>query len=245
MTPCDNENGVDVIRGARSAEETDDELLPVFHVKNRRHNFRMQVSDTIPLEIYFFRKGEEYARQWRDAFRAYLADPETGRNFEVVKMADIEERSFGSVASETGLHKGEGEVCLEFLTPFPFKSAKGKLRTYISPIAFVKSFERRFSRLLGRDIVYHSKDDRFSILPYYWNYTKIRHGSRSQGGHTQYINGCVGKLYVKGQFHDFLPFLILGSELHAGTKLSNAQGYYLAHGDSPGYFTGFFPAEVY
>ncbi|MBF8275197.1 MAG: putative RNA-directed polymerase [Candidatus Brocadiaceae bacterium] len=243
VTPCDNENKKETIRGDRSAEESDDELLPVFHVKNRRHNFRMQVSDTIPLEIYFFRKGEGYARQWRDAFRAYLADPETGRNFEMVEMAEIEERSFEMVAAEHGIHKGDGEMCLEFLTPFPFKAVKGKSRTYISQVAFIKSFERRFSRLLGREIVYHSRDDLFSILPYYWNYTEIRHGSRSQGGHTQYINGCVGKLYIKGRFHDFLPFLILGSELHAGTKLSNSQGYYLAHGDSPGYFTGFFPAK--
>ncbi len=243
VTPCDNKNKKEAIRGDRSAEESDDELLPVFHVKNRRHNFRMQVSDTVPLEIYFFRKGAGYARQWRDAFRAYLADPETGRNFEMVEMAEVEERSYEMVAAEHGIHKGDGETCLEFLTPFPFKSVKGKSRTYISRAAFIKSLERRFSRLLGREIVYHGKDDRFSLLPYYWNYTEIRHGSRSQGGHTQYINGCVGKLYVKGRFHGLLPFLILGSEIHAGTKLSNAQGYYLAHGDSPGYFTGYFPAK--
>lgn len=242
-TPCNNEDGDESVRRGLFAEDGDDELLPVFHVKNRRHNSRMQVADTIPLEIFFFRKGEGYARQWRDALQSYLADPETGRNFEILEMAEVEERTYEMVAAEHGAHRGGGETCLEFLTPFPFKSVKGKSRTYISNTAFIKSLERRFSRLLGRKIVYHDGDDRFSILPYYWNYTEIRHGSRSQGGHTQYINGCVGKLYIKGQFHNLLPFLILGSEIHAGTKLSNSQGYYLAYTDSPGYFTGYFPAK--
>lgn len=203
----------------------------------------MQVADTIPLEIFFFRKGDGYARQWRDALQSYLADPETGRNFEILEMAEVEECTYEMVAAERGALRGDGETCLEFLTPFPFKSGKGKSRTHIGSTAFITSLERRFSRLLGRKIVYHGGDDRFSLLPYYWNYTEIRHGSRSQGGHTQYINGCVGKLYLKGQFHNLLPFLILGSEIHAGTKLSNSQGYYLAHTDSPGYFAGYFPAK--
>ena len=37
--------------------------------------------------------------------------------------------------------------------------------------------------------------------------------------------------------------MILGSEIHAGTKISNSQGYYLAHTDALGYFTGYFPAK--
>ena len=101
-----------------------------------------------------------------------------------------------SDAAEHGALRGDRETCLEFLTPFPFKSVKGKSRTYIGSTSFIKSLERRFSRLLGRKIVYQGGDDRFSLLPYYWNYTGIRHGSRSQGGHTQYINGCVGKRYL-------------------------------------------------
>ena len=52
---------------------------------------------------------------------------------------------------------------------------------------------------------------------------------------------CVGKLYFKGRFRDFLPFLLLGSEVHIGTKLSNSQGYYRLHKESPGYFNSFFP----
>lgn len=212
------------------------EPLIISHARGRKHISKMREYDRISLEIYFFRKGNEYVRQWRDAFQTYLADPETGRNFEIVEMGDVKERSLGQVVWERDIHHAEGEICLEFLTPFPFKPEKGKPRTYITKTAFIRSLERRFSRLFGREIGYRSLDDQFSILPYYWNYTEIRHASMSQPGQTQYINGCVGKLYIKGCFRDFLPFLLLGSEVHAGTKLSNSQGYYLLHKKSPGYF---------
>lgn len=168
------------------------EPLIISHARGRKHISKMREYDRISLEIYFFRKGNEYVRQWRDAFQTYLADPETGRNFEIVEMGDVKERSLGQVVWERDIHHAEGEICLEFLTPFPFKPEKGKPRTYITKTAFIRSLERRFSRLFGREIGYRSLDDQFSILPYYWNYTEIRHASMSQPGQTQYINGCVG-----------------------------------------------------
>lgn len=226
-------------RGKKGEEAR--EPLIIFHARGRRHSLKMREYEKVSLDIFFFRKGHGYVRQWRDAFQAYLSDPVTGRNFEVVTLGDVEERSFGQLAGEADNLPDEGEICLEFLTPFPFKPEKGKARTYLARTAFIRSLEKRFSRLFGREIVYRGQDDRFSLLPYYWNYTEIRHSSLSQPGQTQYINGCVGKLYIKGCFRDFLPFLLLGSEVHAGTKLSNSQGYYLLHKESPGYFQSFFP----
>lgn len=236
-----SETAGEKFQAARLAAGNTHEPLIIFHARGRKHSFKMREYDKISLEIYFFRKGIEYVRQWRNAFQSYLSDPVTGRNFEIVEMAEAEERSIGQVASEMDIQHTEEEICLEFLTPLPFKPGKGKPRTYIAKTSFIRSLERRFSRLFGREIVYHSQDDRFSILPYYWNYTEIRHASVSQPGQTQYINGCVGKLYIKGNFKDFLPFLLLGSEVHIGAKLSNSQGYYLMHKESPGYFNSFFP----
>ena len=236
-----SESTGEISQGDYFREEQGIELHLTFHIKGRKHSLRMHEFESIPLEICFFKRGREYVNQWRDAFRAYLSDPVTGRNFEIAEMGEIEERCYEMVVSESGIGSVEGEICLEFLTPFPFKAEKGKARTYIAKDFFIRSFERRFSRLFGREIVYRSDDDQFSILPYYWRYTEIKHASMSQPGQTQYINGCAGKLYIKGQFKDFLPFLLLGSEIHTGTKISNAQGYYLLHKESPGFFKGYFP----
>lgn len=212
-----------------------------FHIKGKGYNFKLHRFVDVPVEVFFCRKDAGYVRRWRDALKCYLADPTTGRNFEIVDTGEIEERSFDRVAVGFELTKTAGEICLGFLTPFPFKAGEGKKRTHISRDGFIKSFERRFSRLFGVDIAYESGDDDFSLLPYYWNYTEMRHPSHSQPGHAQYINGCVGRLYIKGSFKGILPFLILGSELHTGTKLSNAQGYYLLQLDPPGYFDRYFP----
>ncbi|MFN3396718.1 MAG: reverse transcriptase domain-containing protein, partial [Thermodesulfovibrionales bacterium] len=230
-----------IIKGTSALAGIPEGSLIFFHLKNKRHTYRMKEADRIPLEVLFCRQTTESVNQWRDAFRSYLSDPQTGRNFDILEMADVEERTMDKLCSEIGTLPEEGELCLEFLTPLPFKIEKDKNRTYISREALIRLFEKRFSRLFGKEIVYEGRKDTFSVLPYYWKYTEIRHLSKSQPGQVQYINGCFGRLYIKGNFKDFLPFLILGSELHAGTKLSNSQGYYILHKEPVGYFEKFFP----
>ncbi|MBI5407995.1 MAG: CRISPR-associated endonuclease Cas1 [Nitrospirae bacterium] len=230
-----------IIKGASSALNAFEEPLIFFHIKGKGHTFRIQESAVVPLEIFFFQKDAGYVSRWAAAFRDYLSDPVTGRNYDIVEIGDAEERSFDILMTETGVLPEEGEICLEYLSPLPFNREKGKHRTFISRETFIKTLENRLSRLSGRNIVYESGGDDFSILPYYWNYAQLSHASKSRPGHTQYINGCAGKLYIKGRFKNLLPFLILGSEAHCGTKLSNSQGYYILHKESPGFFDRQFP----
>jgi len=219
-----------------------DESPVIFHIKNRKHTYnKMRESDTIPLEIFFFNNAPAYLNKWQEKFREYLSDPVTGKNFQIAEMGVMEERNFDKAAVDAGILQGESEICLEFLTPFPFKVEKARHRTFITESTFIQSLESRFSRLFGTDVKYKTQNDKFSLLPYYWNYNETRRSSKSQPGHTQYINGCAGKLYIKGVFKDLLPFLILGSELHAGTKTSNSQGYYVIRKDPPPHFRKFFP----
>jgi len=221
-------------------EKPDDDFI-FFHIKNRKLAYRIKLHDEIPIEVLFFGKEPDYVRKWLEAFIFYLSDPKTGKNFDILNIGEIEKRNYDLVAGEANINKTDGEISLEFLAPFPFEPEKGKNRTFISRDEFIKSFEKRFSRLFNEDIKYKSEDDCFSILPYYWNYTEIKHYSKSQKGEIQYIKGCSGNLYIKGRFKDFLPFLIIGSEIHAGSKISNSQGYYLLHNDSQAFFGRFFP----
>lgn len=230
-----------IIKGTSALAGCPDEPEIFFHLKNKRHTYRMKEADRIAIEIFFCRQTSESVKQWRDTFKSYLSDPQTGRNFDILGMSDLEERTIDKLFSEIGTLPEEGELCLEFLMPLPFKIEQDKNRTHISKQTLIRLFEKRFSRLFGKEIVYESDSDNFSVLPYYWNYTEIRHQSKSQPGQVQYINGCFGKIYIKGSFRDFLPFLVLGSELHTGTKLSNAQGYYILHKEPVGYFEKFFP----
>lgn len=230
-----------IIKGTTDLLEKSEEPLIFFHIKNKRHTFKLRESERLEIEVFFFQKDLEYVKQWQEVFKTYLADPKTGKNFELIKTPRIEERRYDLIASQIGDMPVEGEICLEFITPFPFKRQKERQRTYITKQTFIQSFEKRFSRLFGKNITYQSNEDNFSLLPYYWNYTEIKHPSHSQYGNIQYINGCVGKLYLKGRFSDFLPFLILGSQIHTGSKISNSQGYYILDFESPCYFQTYFP----
>ncbi|HOV21792.1 MAG TPA: reverse transcriptase domain-containing protein [bacterium] len=229
-----------IIKGVNSLLSGDEPII-FFHIKGKKHTYKMHQFDKLPIEVFFFKKSPEYYNQWKKTFISYLFDPITGRNFDILEIGEIENRSFDNLLLDIGEIHSEGEICLEFLSPFPFKPQKSKQRTYISKEEFIKVYENRFFRLFGKEIHYTSKKDDFTLLPYYWNYTEIRHPSMSQIGHTQYINGCIGKLYIKGVFKDFLPFLILGSELHTGAKISFSQGYYVLHNNSVPFFDSFFP----
>ncbi len=217
------------------------EHLIFFHCKNQGCRLRIYPGATFLLEVLFCGKSADEVRGWAEALKEYLADPETGKNFSLIAISAPQQRNLALLIAESGITRTGGEICLEFLTPFPFKPAQKKNRTFINNEVFINALIKRFTRLLGREITYRSSADRFFLLPYYWHYTEIRHKAKSQPGY-QLINGCVGKLYIKGSFADLLPLLILGSELHIGTKLANAQGYYLLHQDSPPYFVPGFPA---
>jgi group II intron reverse transcriptase/maturase/CRISPR-associated endonuclease Cas1 len=232
-----------IIKGVSTLAGFEDEAAVFFHIRDRKHTYRMKEADRLFVDVFFCRKSSEEVNKWREAFRAYLSDPVSGKNFDILELGEVEERSYDLLLSEAGQFPEEGEIGIEFLTPFPFRTEKERQRTYITRQTFLQSFEKRFSRLFGEDIKCKCEDNKFTILPYYWHYTEIRHLSHSQPGNLQYINGCAGMLYIKGMFKDLLPILILGSELHTGIKLSNAQGYYKLHKEPSGYFKRYFPNQ--
>ncbi|MDI6809662.1 MAG: CRISPR-associated endonuclease Cas1 [Candidatus Eisenbacteria bacterium] len=212
-----------------------------FHITDRKFTYKLHQTAKLDVELIAVRLDEGFLAKWRDALQEYLSSPEGEENFSLVRLGEVEAQTYDALISSFPNQKTSGEICLEFFTPVPFKPEKSKRRTILSRTAFVNLFEKRFSKLFGEEFAYKSGSDDFSVLPYYWSYAEIKHLSHSQSGTTQYINGCAGKLYIKGSFADFLPFLILGSELHAGLKLSNSQGYYKLHFQSPGYFCAYFP----
>ena len=220
-----------------------EELRVFFHLTGRRHTTRLNRNDKLSLEVLFCGYSGKYAEQWREALPVYLDDPLTGKNFDIVELGEVEERNLAMLAAEHGELPTEGEICLDFLTPLPFKPERDKNRVFISTNLFMQILNRRLSRLFGREMVFRFGDDDFYLLPYYWNYTEIRHPSRSQEGQTQYLNGCAGKLYIRGHFARLVPWILIASELHTGTKLSNSQGYFSILADPPAFFQAFFPRK--
>jgi CRISPR-associated protein Cas1 len=215
--------------------------MPVFHLQDKKHTYRLKELDHLPVEFFFFKPSREEISQWRHNLQDYLSDPVHRQTLEILSTGEIEERNYSTLVHEFAAVPPGGELCLEFLYPLPFKREKGKSRVYISKHRLIRLCEKRFSTLFNREFKYQPGRDDFTLLPYYWKYTEIKHSSKSQPGSLQYINGMTGNLYIKGKWKNLLPFLLLGSEIHTGGKLSNSQGYYRILPGSPPYFAASFP----
>jgi CRISPR-associated endonuclease Cas1 len=217
------------------------EIMPVFHLEDKKHTFQIIAHDQVPVEFFFFKPSPKEISPWRQNLLDYLSEAAHQQTLEILSAGEIEERNYSTLVLENTHVPPEGELCLEFLSPLPFKREKGKSRVYICKDRLIRLFEKRFSTLFNREFKYQSGQDDFSLLPYYWKYTEIKHTSKSQPGSLQYINGMIGNLYIKGKWKNLLPFLLLGSEIHIGGKLTNSQGYYRLLPDSPPYFAMNFP----
>lgn len=215
---------------------------PLFHFVNLPHNFRVKPGDFYRAELMFAGKSHSDVENWIKTLWEYFSLEENCRSFSPVEVSTPERRTLDRICREIGEIPDFGELCLWFLTPFYFKPTAGKTRYFIGKEQFLKSLVVRINRLFSKNFdpteLFNSE---IEVLPYYWDYTEIRHRSHSQPGNIQYINGCVGPLYLKGNFIDLKLWLYLASELHAGSKSSNSLGYFKLIKESREYFDRRFP----
>jgi len=217
-----------------------------FHLNHLHHKARITAGHVYPMEILFTRCPIDMANRWREELEKALASPLAwrGRNrFTIEEIGQVEPRNW-MAAAEGFSPPGEGEICLEFLSPLPFKSKNRKAQDAIGFDRFIKSLTGRFEKLFGGRFEYVPGDDDFKLIPCYWSYKDISRISLSQGGGPQLINGYIGKLYIKGRYDGLMPYLILGAELHAGLKISYSRGYYLLHDKPTPHFSSFFPSPA-
>lgn len=240
------------INTVMTAREGGAEPIVLFHLPDKNFKFKAHQGQVLDLHLLFFKTSLDNLLHWLELFVSYFEqdgfksmdnswNDKGPLNYRLLATPKVDERSFHVLLDENNFQKTKGEIFLQFLNPLPFKPEKGWNRTFLSNEKFIKLFERRFSKLFGKNILFKGKCDEFSILPYYWRFVQVPHRSVSQPGTIQYIKGCVGPLYIKGDFKNLLPFLILGSEVHCGGKLGNAQGYFKLIEDAPPYFLKFFP----
>jgi len=215
---------------------------PVFHFKNLPHNFRVRPGEFYQAELMFTEKSLPEIEDSLRSLREYFSLEENCRSFSLVEISAAESRNLARLYDELGEIPKSGEICLWFLTPLHFKPVQGKSRYVIEKESFFRSLASRLSRLFSKNFSPSELiESELEILPYYWDYTEIKHSSHSQPGHIQYINGCIGPLYLRGNFTALKPWLYLSAELHAGSKMSASLGYFKLIKESWEYFDKKFP----
>ncbi len=172
--------------------------------------------------VRLFGADEEQARTWYDVACTFFAPRGGARNF---ALEHIEEPQRKVLSSPPPSPEGE-EVCLYFDTPLPFRPKTGHPRHWLEAERFVQAIRARWMRLFGHTPTL--PDPPLHVLPHYWSYREITHPSASQKGHTQYLNGCTGPLYLRAHDADHLaawwPWLWHASVLGVGGRVSFGLG---------------------
>lgn len=190
------------------------------------HRLRRRPGEPLDLEILFFGAEDAEVHAWVEAFSGYLAEHPKAR-FDLAGVPALCRHAGAellAVPADLPLHAE-----LEFLSPLPFKRPKDAPRTHLTAEAFLAGLHRRMKSLFGLALSPPAAE-RAEMLSAYWEYLELRHASKSQPGHTQYFNGCVGSLYFRGELAPLLPWLRMAEAFHAGGSLAlNGLGYCRLH----------------
>jgi len=197
----------------------------IFKVKDKYYDSLKRIGDKIIVDIFIVFKSHDFIIKFINAIKQQLLLKESKKYYSLIKVS-YQKDSFYNYLQIYEKFLNKKEVVLYFYTPFAIKEKKSGKNTHISKEKFISRFLNRFKKIFNENFEYESEFDNFQILSY-WNYVRhFTHNSRSQANTQMYLHGYVGKLYIKGRFNDFLPFLILGLAFNAGTKTSYGMGYY-------------------
>lgn len=188
---------------------------------------RIRAGRVYPLALIFPSSSGEVVAEFSRRLATYLAEPR--RNFELVQALPPETRSLAEMEQETAeLEQAPGEVCLEFLTPLAFRPPDPRRRWLITVPTLFEGLARRVERLWGVRLDWPAGAlDGLRLLPCCWHYVEHRHASKSSAG-AEFLNGCVGPLYLQGELAPWLPLLRLGQEVHVAGM--DGRGHRLAFG---------------
>jgi len=182
-----------------------------------------------PLELVFVRSSREQINSFVGALSVHLQDPRN--NFSILRKEQLQTRTLDLLLKEHPLQNAT-EICLEFITPFPFTPKERTRRHLIDRDVFFRKLEHRITGLFPiRLNLNESIWSGARLLPYYWEYYER---SRIPGGKgKQYLNGTIGPLYIKGDIASIYPLLLICSELNAGRRKAFGIGYYRLHHEMP------------
>lgn len=218
--------------------QLDWEKVILFHINNLPLKTKLHKNEEFTTSIILIDHSNQEAHLFSKVLHDYFLDPWNSRNISLKKIHPPQIRKIDYLLDEYNYNKllKQEEITIEFLTPLPFKPIHPKKKAHISKGAFLDLFIQRIKRLFPLIDSLTIKDDSFETL-FYWHYDELIVPSSSQPGHNRYINGCIGKVYFRGDLSEILKILLICSELHVGTSLSYARGYYKLYDTSLSYLS--------
>ena len=219
-----------VFKRARTLPGSELDIGYVFRPRGYRLPERIQKNRTYPLALVFFGADLPLIYRFLANLERHLSDRRN--NFSLRVTGPPEQRNLADLLREAGsLPANQGELCLEFFTPFPFRSAARNRdnsryrRILLSSGEFFEALCRRVEQAFGVAAPATSPwAGSVRVLPYYWQYVQYKHRAKSVRGHIEYINGAIGPLYLKGDVRAIHPLLLLCAEINASTRTGKGRG---------------------
>lgn len=157
------------------------------------------------------------AERWLKALAVHIAAGSSGLSLLASRIERV----------ESGLLPGyqwgaDDEVVLDFLTPCAFRPSSPSQRAVLSADEWVRICKARLSRWLGPAAGTMLNSATLQLLCGHWHYeehgrpsrsARERHPAPASGARTaatHYLNGCVGRLYVRGDLRQLAsPLAVL------------------------------------
>lgn len=198
----------------------------LYHVPQRMaHALRLKPDKPLDLRITLVGPDPQMAEREWNGLLTYTEQEKQKAGFSVVGDPQISTVTIDSCLALPAQPVQHAE--LWFWSPLPFKREAGSPRTQLDLLGFMQQLQQRF-KSLGLAMPAWPDLEGIELLHWYWNYTELHHVSKSQPGHTQYMNGCFGPLYFRtsGDLRPLLPWLRMAQALHAGGAVAlNGMGY--------------------
>ncbi len=199
----------------------------IFHLKEKTFNQTLRAKEKLTLELILPKAALKESFLWAEALEKYFQDTWNARNVSLIKVEKPQLRNYEILESEkTKQISQRTEICLNFLTPLPIKLKHPKKRTYIEKSDFFRLFHATIEKLFDIKLLFPYSDESLKLL-LYWDYEEFPVNSMSQQGSTRLINGCMGKVYLKGDLEGVIPLILICEELHLEGTLSYGRGYYI------------------
>lgn len=177
-----------------------------------------QAGTHIPIRVQLFGMDVAQLPDWQDALQARF-EPAARQNFDLVEWGSWR---IAHPPAKPAVPLESESYWLDFLTPVPLPHKPGQPNTALNGQSFSHLCQTRIRKLFGREAELPVPPQIDVSL---WRYWRVRHASRSQGGHPMFLHGCVGPLHLSGkELAAWESWLALLAEVGMGERLSFAQG---------------------
>lgn len=179
------------------------------------------------LRLIFAEQDPARIQLWQEALEKHLQNKK--HNYSLTRMAEPEWRTWETLLAEPlELDLEAEELCLDFLTPMFFN--KPLPASGLPPHAWLLTEAELRRRVVERwFLAYGERPDLkglppLEVRPWFWEHIHTKHASKSQKGSLQPYAGCVGPLYLRGDWQAWLPWWRWLQEWGLGKDTANGLG---------------------